>query len=323
VNSDRSPSFLGAEHAAKIDGVNLRLQATAINSDMLGPKCEDWHRHPYFEVYWINGGSAEYLTDCEIYPVGAGTLIFVSIGQMHNWRFSTDISGYKVGFSPHEISESALHLVDDGDLPFFFAPSAPSIISVPRRKWSDFDARFGTLARELESNEPLRLEAARALLHLLLIGCQRVALLNARMTVSESPAAQLARRFWWEVNRGFLTLRHVRDYAARLHVTANHLVETVREQFGRTPGRLIDERLYLEATRLLLHTTRSVSEIAYFLEFKNPSHFGAFFKRHAGCSPGEARRRFWQRVSRPRPNRSLARSIKENREVVQANIMQA
>jgi len=29
-------------------------------------------------------------------------------------------------------------------------------------------------------------------------------------------------------------------------VTSNHLVETVREQFGRTPGELIDERLYVE-----------------------------------------------------------------------------
>lgn len=45
----------------------------------------------------------------------------------------------------------------------------------------------------------------------------------------------------------------------------------------------------LEARRLLVHSSMTVSEIAYHLRFQDPSYFGRFFRRHLGQTPGQYR----------------------------------
>ncbi len=261
----------------------------------LSPTPANWcarHRHRHFEIFWFNSGAGEHFNDFNWYPVAAGTLVLISIGQVHAWSSSRALNGYRVAFSSEDMAESAAHPALAPELPFFFGLSAPPKVSVPPILWPELDHLFEGLVNELASVDPLRIEAARALLRLVLIRAERLCAQSSGENYKVSASTRLARNFLLELEQGFLTVRRVRDYAVRLHVSANHLVETVRGRLGRTPGELLDARLFLEAKRLLFHTSRSISEIAYLLEFKNPSHFGHFFKRHSGCPPGEARRRF-------------------------------
>jgi AraC-like DNA-binding protein len=48
----------------------------------------------------------------------------------------------------------------------------------------------------------------------------------------------------------------------------------------------------LEAKRLLVHSMLTVSEIAYQLQFRDPSYFVRFFKRRTQLTPGDYRARF-------------------------------
>ena len=250
------------------------------------------HRHRYFEVFWFNRGHGEHLNDFKWYPIATGTLVFVSIGQVHAWNPVAGLSGFVAAFSPGDIGESVARPGLLLEAPFFFGLSRPPTLPVPPAFWPEFDQLFESLIAELASKDPLRHEAARALLRLALIRAQRLCAQPCGTNHTVSAATRLARNFLLELERSFLTVRRVRDYAVRLQVSPNHLVETVRENVGQTPGELLDVRLFLEAKRLLIHTTRSVSEIAYLLDFKNPSHFGHFFKRHSGYPPGQARERF-------------------------------
>ena len=68
----------------------------------------------------------------------------------------------------------------------------------------------------------------------------------------------------------YLQERRVGDYAARLAMTADHLNELVKKRQGRTASRLIQDRLHLEAKRLLLHADLSVKEVGYALNMKDP-----------------------------------------------------
>jgi AraC family transcriptional activator of pobA len=48
---------------------------------------------------------------------------------------------------------------------------------------------------------------------------------------------------------------------------------------------VIQERVLLEAKRLLFYTEKTSKEIAYELGFEDANHFSKFFKKHTGQTP--------------------------------------
>ncbi len=100
----------------------------------------------------------------------------------------------------------------------------------------------------------------------------------------------LVQDFQQRVDKHFLTIRRVNQYASMLFVSAKHLSESVKEVLGVTALQIIHDRISKEAEYWLSNTTLSVKEIAYKLNFDNSSHFSRFFKRFAGVNPGQFQR---------------------------------
>lgn len=78
-------------------------------------------------------------------------------------------------------------------------------------------------------------------------------------------------------------------YADQLCISAKHLGRIVSIETGRSAGQWIDVRLTLEAKVLLKDKSLSIQQISEMLNFANQSHFGTFFRRHAGMSPSAYR----------------------------------
>jgi AraC family transcriptional regulator, transcriptional activator of pobA len=83
------------------------------------------------------------------------------------------------------------------------------------------------------------------------------------------------------------SLLAVADFAAGLHVSSNYLSDTVKKETGKTPTQIIKERTILEAKSLLRNTRLTVSEVAYFLLFDDPSYFAKYFKAATDVSPSD------------------------------------
>lgn len=92
-------------------------------------------------------------------------------------------------------------------------------------------------------------------------------------------------RFLKLVNRHFMELRKVSDYARLLNVSPDHLQRTIRQCSEKTASELIDAMILTEAKAYLLQTELSNAEIAYKLEFSDPSHFNKFFKKLTSTTP--------------------------------------
>ena len=58
---------------------------------------------------------------------------------------------------------------------------------------------------------------------------------------------------------------------------------------GRTAKQLVDERVALEAKRLLAESDLAVAEVGARLGFSEATNFGRFFARTVGSSPGQFR----------------------------------
>jgi AraC-like DNA-binding protein len=91
------------------------------------------------------------------------------------------------------------------------------------------------------------------------------------------------------INKHFLELHLVADYAQLLRISAGYLNEVIKQQSGKTAIEHIHERILLEAKRQLLHTGASMKEIAYNLGFEDAAYFSRFFKRLTGQTPAAFR----------------------------------
>lgn len=81
----------------------------------------------------------------------------------------------------------------------------------------------------------------------------------------------------------------VKDYAKMLNITPNYLNTITKSEAGKTAGEVIRGKTILEAQRMLIFTTSSISEIAYKLNFEDNSYFWKLFKKTTGLSPKEYR----------------------------------
>src|SRR5690606_34341115 len=83
--------------------------------------------------------------------------------------------------------------------------------------------------------------------------------------------------------------RQVSFYADKMHLTPKYFSTVIKEVSGKTAGEWINDMLLLEAKVRLQNKGQSIAQIAYDLNFSDPSHFGKFFKKHIGVSPLEYR----------------------------------
>lgn len=93
-------------------------------------------------------------------------------------------------------------------------------------------------------------------------------------------------RFRRLLERHYTDTRRVEDYAAQLGCSVRTLTRASLADTGRTAKQIVDDRVALEAKRLLAGTTLPVAEVGRRLGFPEPTNFGRFFHRETGSSPG-------------------------------------
>ncbi|MEV4278427.1 helix-turn-helix transcriptional regulator [Actinoplanes xinjiangensis] len=99
-------------------------------------------------------------------------------------------------------------------------------------------------------------------------------------------------RFQRRLEEGYPHTRRVEDYASELGCSVRTLTRASLALTGRTAKQVVDDRVALQARRLLAATPLSVAEVGRILGFGEPTNFGRFFHRETGLSPGQFRGRY-------------------------------
>lgn len=132
---------------------------------------------------------------------------------------------------------------------------------------------------------------ADLLRHQLAVLLHRLALLPPGGVAARLGAETAYHRLRREIERTYHRTRRVEDYAARLECSVRTLTRACLAATGRSAKQVIDDRVALEAMRLLAATELPIAEIGGRLGFSEPTNFGRFFQREVGISPGAFRSR--------------------------------
>ena len=167
----------------------------------------------------------------------------------------------------------------------FFGSSQAPIIELSENDQKSFELLFHVFQEEFETRDQIQGEMLRVMLKRLLIKSSR--LIKDRLPDPAIPSGQLdvVRQYNILVEQHFKEKHQVADYAELLFKSPKTLSNLFKKIGDKTPLQIINERIVLEAKRLLLYSDKTAEEIAYELGYKEAAHFSKFFKKQIGQPP--------------------------------------
>ncbi|AZA84621.1 hypothetical protein C1637_07225 [Chryseobacterium lactis] len=94
----------------------------------------------------------------------------------------------------------------------------------------------------------------------------------------------ITRQFKKFITENFKTHKQVQQYAQLLTITPLYLNEAVKEVTGYPASFWIQQKIVLEACRLLSYTAMDVKQIAFELGYDDPIYFSRFYKKVTGMT---------------------------------------
>ncbi|WP_406076834.1 helix-turn-helix transcriptional regulator [Micromonospora sp. NBC_00858] len=264
--------------------------ATFALADLAGDR--DWRRPVLVErelLILTTRGHGDAELDFHLLPCRPGTLLRVHAGQVLRCA-GPQFDATVVGWDAQALSG------------FDVDPDAPTWRQLAGEDEDAVISEVSQLAVDCQRHGDS--SAARALLrHQLAVLLLRLTLPGADRSPPR-PEAETFQRFCRAVEHDYQHTRRVEDYAASLGCSVRTLTRACLAVTGRSAKQVIDERVALQAGRLLAATDEPIARIGRDLGFSEPTNFGRFFTREVGVSPGAfraAREQPAVRVVRPRP----------------------
>ncbi|MCC3215621.1 AraC family transcriptional regulator [Chryseobacterium sp. X308] len=191
---------------------------------------------------------------------------------------------YCVEIHDHEVACDGILYNNVFEIPF---------INLNEEQSADIQKIISDIQSELKNEDSGTEEMLRTLLKLIILKSTRIWKQQHQLADNIQQAdVQFLRKFSKLVEQHFKTLHTVADYADLLCITPKNLSKKISLVSKDTPNEIIKNRIILESKRLLVHTTMSVKEIAYTLNYEDDAYFVRFFTKHTGISPTSFRKQF-------------------------------
>lgn len=282
LHKDKSNvSNFGMDNTSELLDGGFGLYSTANTKRSIGPiKTE------YYRIAFIRSGSADFSVGLETFRPVRDNILFGFPGQLFSLQNLTeDFFAYYILFSENFIAETLLLKNYRNQFPFLSYDGA-QCLPLNEEESKEIETFIFKINDEVRAGKANASLAIQIYIQLILIISGR----NYTQTVlskhdSLDSGAALFSRFLRLVGEHFLSIQKVGSYAEMLHVSADHLNRIIKTHSDKTAHELINEMLAIEAKAYLLHSKLSISEIAYSLNFSDPSHFNKFFKKTSGCTP--------------------------------------
>lgn len=244
------------------------------------------HKHEgYYELIYIHSGEGFHWVEVDHYKISAPEVYFLKPGCMHCWQFTSIPSGYVILFKEE----------------YFDALREPNLLDLLQKftgEWKlslteedQLEFLFLELLREYQRPGYFSSQIINGYLQVLFAKILQLSDHKDEVIVTKS---NLSSRFQIMLGTHCPELHLVQDYAQLLGTSPQNLNAACRKDLGKNVSEMIIEQLMLEAKRYILHSEKSIREIAFTLHFSDTSYFTKFFKRNSGMTPLQFRRQFFQ-----------------------------
>jgi len=256
-------------------------------SDLTSP-----HRTGFYHILWFQKGNPTHLVDFNPVKIKPNTVLFINKDTVH--RFDS-----KVNFDCKAILfTDSFFCKNQNDTKFLrstilfndlFSLSMVKIQSTA----SQFSDLFQLMEVELENKKDNhQSDVLKNYLHNLLLISERERRKQNFNEIKKGSDLDYVLIFKNLVDTHYHKSKQVSNYSKEISITEKRLNQATTKVLGKSPKQLIDDRIILEAKRLLAHTNESVKEIGFELGFNEPTNFIKYFRKHNRLTPVEFREQF-------------------------------
>ncbi|MET7763231.1 AraC family transcriptional regulator [Streptomyces sp. NPDC005393] len=280
VEAPFRPSVGAPPGAAVLDFPGLFARARGHDLDVYAPM-----RLTFHQLITVRSGVLRCSVDFTEHELTEGSWMWVRPGQIHQFRSDlTAAEGTVVLFPPGYLgaATAAAARLDRRARQRPLVPEGAAAQAV-RGVLDLLESEYRAMAAPLEAH----IEMVR---HLVAVLVLRLAHLPGVQN-GDAAGSEAFRRFQRAVERDFTRTHRVEDYAERLGYSARSLTRATRAIAGCGAKRFIDDRVLLEAKRLLVHTDLPAMAIGERLGFPDATVFTKFFRRRSGETPAGFRTR--------------------------------
>lgn len=256
------------------------------------------HRHQHLQLVYVEAGRGTHRLGGRTYGAGAGDVVLVTPGLVHDATGLRETSGWSVEFAPQAAGLSSSDRTTSGPsmtlprmwwanpllAPFLQADQrrTAATVPVPPQDRPVWEAHLRIMHREhLERQDGYR-EMLAAYLTVALVALGRIVVGDHAL---RHPDPALSTTFE-VIEQRYATHLSTSDVAAAVGLTPGHLTTLVRRRTGRTVGEWIAERRMAAARDLLIGTDLTVEQVAARVGYPDATYFSRRFRQAHGAAPG-------------------------------------
>ncbi|WP_158288391.1 AraC family transcriptional regulator [Mucilaginibacter psychrotolerans] len=231
-----------------------------------------------YRILFVSRGEFEYMVDKR--KIAIDSLKVGVIKPKHSFTLpQQDVtSGYVLSFSHDflQLSTGSSALLQS----LFLNLGEQDQVQVPKGEHRFLKDLMDRLIFEFNSDSGMKEEVVRGLFQVFASFLNRAT--SQMNPVSQGKCLRQTKRFFSLLDQNFATLKMPADYAKLMAVTPAYLNNIVKDTLGNTTSYFIQQRILVEAKRLMTYDELNMKEVAYKLGFFDVSHFSKFFKRITG-----------------------------------------
>jgi AraC family transcriptional activator of pobA len=247
------------------------------------------HRIGFYNILWFTAGRATHLVDFQPVDVAPETILFLNQDSVQRFDPKGNFDGKIIVFTDTFFSKTAADAKYLKSTILFNDLFSTSLLRLPQGApllHQYLDLMQTELSNPTDALQP---ELLKNLLHTFLLLAERERRTQDFTELRQSPDLDVLLQFREALEENYHQQKQVGVYAQSLNITEKRLAKATVSLLGKTPKQMIDDRVMLEAKRLLAHSNLNVKEIGFDLGFGEPTNFIKYFRRLEGQTPAEFR----------------------------------
>lgn len=247
------------------------------------------HRTGFYHIIWFQYGSPTHLVDFKPIKIKPNTLLFLKKDTVQRFDNKFAFHGKAILFTDSFFckTESDIKFLRNSILFNDFLDVSQIQFQSESNLFTDI---LQQMKEELEnSKDNYQSAILQNLLHNFLLHSERERRKQNFTEIKKGADLDYVMLFKDLLEANYKAHKQVNFYAKQIFISEKRLNFATSKVLSKTPKEIIDERILLEAKRMLAFTSESVKETAYQLGFEEPTNFIKYFRKHSKVTPIEFR----------------------------------